>query len=104
MPGDRERTTALQSGIYQQIGVRTIINGRGATTSVGGPLMAPDVLTAMADAATSYVVLDELNDAVGRKIAEITGAEARYVTSGSAAGMALAAAACIAGADPARIR
>jgi uncharacterized pyridoxal phosphate-dependent enzyme len=104
MPGDRERTTALQSGIYQQIGVRTIINGRGATTSVGGTLMAPDVLTAMAEAATAYVVLDELNDAVGRKIAEITGAEAGYVTSGSAAGMALAAAACIAGADSARIR
>ena len=34
----------------------------------------------------------------------MTGMEAGYVTSGSAAGMVLAAAACIAGTDPERIR
>lgn len=104
MVGARERATTLEPGIYQQIGVRTIVNGRGATTSVGGTLMAPEVLAAMAEAAQAFVVLDELNEAVGQKIAEVTGAEAGYVTSGSAAGMALAAAACIAGVDPARIR
>lgn len=104
MVGARERVTALQPGIYQQIGVRTIINGRGATTSVGGTLMAPEVLAAMAEAARAFVVLDELNAAVGEKIAAVTGAEAGYVTSGSAAGMALSAAACIAGADPARMQ
>lgn len=104
MVGAREREISLQPDIYQQIGVRTIINGRGATTSVGGTLMAPEVLAAMAEAARAFVVLDELNEAVGEKIAAVTGAEAGYVTSGSAAGMALAAAACIAGTDPARIR
>lgn len=104
MVGAQESATARQAAIYQQIGVRTIINGRGATTSVGGTLMAPQTLAAMAEAAQAYVVMDELNEAVGRKIAAVTGAEAGYVTSGSAAGMALAAAACIAGTDPARIR
>jgi L-seryl-tRNA(Ser) seleniumtransferase len=92
-----------QTGIYERIGVRTIVNGRGATTSVGGTLMPPEVVEAMAEAARAFVVLDELNATVGEKIAEATGAEAGYVTSGAAAGLALAAAACIAGSDPARI-
>ena len=40
---------------------------------------------------------------VGERIAALTGMAAGYVTCGSAAGMALAAAACIAGTDPERI-
>jgi L-seryl-tRNA(Ser) seleniumtransferase len=99
-----DRWSAIQSPIYTRMGVRTIINGRGATTAVGGTLMPPQVLAAMAEAAQAFVVIDELNAAVGEKIAAITGADAGYVTSGSAAGMALAAAACIAGTDPERIQ
>ena len=100
-----KRDTALSTpGIYDRLGVRTIINGRGATTSVGGTLMHPEVLAAMVQAAEAFVVMDELNEAVGVAIAELTGAEAGYVTSGSAGAMALAAAACIAGSNPARIR
>ena len=90
--------------IYVEIGVRPIINGRGATTAVGGTLMHPSVLAAMADAGGAFVVLDELNERVGVRIAALTGMPAGYVTSGSAAAMALAAAACIAGCDPERIR
>ena len=100
-PGGARASRA--DGIYDRIGVRTIINGRGATTAVGGTLMSAEVLAAMAEASKSFVVLDELNQAVGRKIAELTGAEDGYVTSGSAAGMALAAAACITGSDPDRV-
>jgi L-seryl-tRNA(Ser) seleniumtransferase len=96
--------TQTAPAIYDEIGVRPIINGRGATTAVGGTLMAPEVLAAMADAAGAFVVLDELNRRVGKRIAALTEMEAGYVTSGSAAGMALAAAACIAGTDPERIK
>jgi L-seryl-tRNA(Ser) seleniumtransferase len=97
-------TTSTIPAIYREIGVRTIINGRGATTAVGGTLMHPDVLAAMADAARAFVVLDELNERVGERIAKLTGMPAGYVTCGSAAAMLLAAAACIAGSDPDRIR
>ncbi len=89
--------------VYDRIGVRTIINGRGATTAVGGSLIEPEVLAAMAEASEHFVDIEELNRAVGRRIAEITGAADGYVTSGSAAAMALAAAACVAGTDPAKI-
>jgi len=93
-----------RTSIYDQLGVRTIINASGATTAVSGTLMSPEVAEAMVEAAKAFVVLDELNARVGEKIAQVTGAEAGYVTCGSAAAMAIAAAACIAGSDPARIR
>jgi L-seryl-tRNA(Ser) seleniumtransferase len=95
---------APRTDIYRRIGVRTLINGRGATTAVGGTLMRPEVLAAMAEATKAFVVLDELNARVGEKIAAVTGAEAGYVTCGSAAAMAIAVAACVAGTDPERIR
>jgi D-glucosaminate-6-phosphate ammonia-lyase len=101
---DLAAVPATEPTIYERLGVRTIINGRGATTAVGGTLMPPEVSAAMTEAASAFVVLDELNARVGERIAEVTGAAAGYVTSGSAAGMAVAAAACIAGTDPARIR
>src|SRR3954467_14085373 len=64
------------TSIYARLGVRTIINARGATTAVGGTLPPPEVMAAMAEAAKAFVVLEELNAAVGEKIAAITGAEA----------------------------
>jgi uncharacterized pyridoxal phosphate-dependent enzyme len=99
-----DRAIHTAPAIYDEIGVRPIINGRGATTAVGGTLMAPEVLAAMSDAAGAFVVLDDLNRRVGERIAALTGMESGYVTSGSAAGMVLAAAACIAGTDPGRIK
>src|SRR5215213_5860285 len=67
---------ALATDIYERIGVRTVINGRGATTAVGGSLMRPEVTAAMVEASKAFVVIEELNAKVGEKIAEITGAEA----------------------------
>jgi L-seryl-tRNA(Ser) seleniumtransferase len=57
----------------------------------------------MQEAARLSVPIEELQAAAGAYIAEVTGAQAGYVTTGSAAGLTLAAAACIAGLDPARM-
>jgi uncharacterized pyridoxal phosphate-dependent enzyme len=89
--------------VYQQLGLRRVINGAATLTRLGGSLMPPEVLDAMRDAAGSFVQLDELQRAVGRRIAELTGNEAAYVSCGAAAGLVLSTAACVAGADPARI-
>jgi D-glucosaminate-6-phosphate ammonia-lyase len=91
------------TGIYQRLGVKSIINAAGTETASGGAMMAPEAIAAMNEAATQYVLIEELNDAIGRRIAEATGAEAGMVTSGAAGGLLLAAAACIAGDDPARV-
>jgi L-seryl-tRNA(Ser) seleniumtransferase len=89
--------------IYREFGVRPVINGVGPATRLGGTVMDDEVLAAMASAAKSYVKIDELQDAAGRFIAEITGAESGYVTCGAAAGLALATAACMTGVDPVKI-
>lgn len=88
-------------GIYEDLGVRRVINAAGTLTRLGGNRVAPEVLAAMTEAAESNVVMDELQQAAGKVIAEVTGAEAGYVTAGAAAGLTLATAACVAGLDPA---
>lgn len=86
--------------IYDSLGVRKVINGSATLTMLGGSLMPAQVLTAMAEAAGSFVNLDELQEKVGRRIAEWTHNEAAYVSCGAAAGLVLSTAACIAGKDP----
>ncbi|MHB8621654.1 MAG: DegT/DnrJ/EryC1/StrS family aminotransferase, partial [Chloroflexota bacterium] len=89
--------------ILDRLGVRPVINAAGPLTRLGGQALSPEVLAAMAEAARSSVKMWELEAAAGAYIAEVTGAEAGYVTAGAAAGLTLAAAACIAGLDPARM-
>ena len=88
--------------IYDELGVRKIINGLATVTVLGGSLMPPEVLAAMAEAAQHFVEIDELQAQVGQRIAEWTHNEAAYVTCGAAAGIVLSTAACMAGADPDR--
>ena len=82
---------------YDKLGVSKIVNAAGTLTRLGGSLMDAEVLAAMADASRSFVRMDELHAAAGRRIADCTGAEAGLVTAGAAASLTLAAAACLAG-------
>lgn len=90
-------------GIYDDLGVRTIINAKGSSTRVSGGFLTPEVTAAMADAATRCVDMAELQAGASRIIADITGAEAGIVTAGAAAGLLLGTAACVAGLDPGRM-
>ena len=89
--------------IYEELGVRPVINAAATLTAVGGSRMPPAVLDAMADAAGSYVDMHELQAAAGRRLAELTRNEAAYVTSGCAAALVLATLACATKGDPAAI-
>ena len=89
--------------VYRRIGVRPFINARGTWTYLSGSVELPEVRRAMDAAAQHFVDMFELQRAVGRRLAEISGAEAGMVTSGAAGAMAAATAACIAGGDPARV-
>ena len=89
--------------IYRRLGVRPIIHASGTTTRYGGSLLRPEALETMREASTTLVNLDELNEAAGAAIARMLGAEAAFVTAGASSGLILQAAACIAGADPAKI-
>ena len=91
-------------GVYERLGVRPVINARGMNTMASASLMDPRVLTAMAEAATAFVDMAELNARAGEHIAGLIGVEAAHVTSGSAGGLLLASAAVLAGTDPERIK
>lgn len=86
--------------IYDELGVRKVINGSATLTALGGSTMPPEVLAAMAEAAQHFVDMDELQRKVGEKIARLTRNEAAYVSCGAAAGLVLSTAACMAGQDP----
>ncbi len=90
--------------VYEAIGVRPVINCYGVMTIIGGALTLPEVKRAMDEASRYYVHLDELADAVGKRLAQLTGAEWGIVTAGCAAAMAHATSACIAGADPEKLQ
>src|SRR6266581_3308721 len=60
--------------IYRSIGVEPAINCRGTFTIIGASVELPEVRAAMDAAAQQFVQLDELAEAVGRRLAELTGA------------------------------
>jgi len=85
--------------IYRSLGVRRAINAAGTLTRLGGPPMVPEAVEAMREASRWSVSIEELQERAGSYLAQVTGAEAGYVTCGAAAGLQLAAAACLAGLD-----
>lgn len=91
------------SKIYDELGVKPVINTCGNMTLLGGSMLSPKIGEAMLEANRYFVDMNELLEKSGKIIAEILGAEAAYVTPGCAAAIALGASACIAGNDPDRI-
>ena len=89
--------------IYEELGVEPIINAVGPSTRLSGSIMRPEVAEAMRQASEACVDIAELQARAGEVIAEITGAEAGYVTSGAAAGLLLGTAACVTGLDPGKM-
>ena len=92
-----------QGNVYSRLGVKTVINCRGTWTYLSGSLQFPEVLDAQAEAGRHFVNMVELHHAVGRRLAELTGAESGLITSGAAGAMAAATAGCMAGIDPKKI-
>lgn len=86
-----------RNNVYTRLGVRTVINCRGTWTYLSGSLQFPEVREAQLEAGQFFVNMLELQRAVGRRLAELTGAESGMVTSGAAGAMATATAACMAG-------
>ena len=86
--------------IYQSIGVRPFVNARGTYTILSGSTMLPEVRAAMDAASRHYVHLDELTDAIGARLARLTGAEWGIVTTGCSAALEHATMACVTGGNP----
>lgn len=85
--------------IYDELGVRRIINGSGLQTRLSGSIMRREAMAAMVEASKALVDMEHLQARASIAIAKATGAEAGIVTSGAAAALTLATAACVAGLD-----
>src|SRR3954471_8687367 len=94
----------IGANMYRSIGVRPLINARGTFTIITGSQTLPEVKRAMEQASRSYVQMDELMDSVGKRLAEISGAEWGIITNGCAAGLTHCTSAAIAGGNPERMQ
>ncbi len=88
---------------HERLGVPVVINASGKMTHLGGSAIHAEVGQAMAEAGEAYVDLAALKARAGDLIAAWAGAEAGWVTSGAAAGVAIMTAACVAGTDPVKV-
>jgi L-seryl-tRNA(Ser) seleniumtransferase len=85
----------LADDYYEKLGVERIINAAGPATALSGAVMPAQVQRAVARAALHPVVLQDLQKASGQYIARRLRCEGAMVTSGAAAALTLATAACI---------
>ena len=90
--------------IYSALGVRPLINALSTYTRLGGSIMPPEVVAAMEEASRTHINIEELQIAVGRRIAELTHNEAAYVATGAAAGLVVATAAIVTEGDPQKMK
>ena len=90
--------------IYRQLGVRPLINAAGTYTVLTGSVMPERARRAMESASRSFVHLEDLQKAVGERIAKMLDVESAMVTSGAACSIMLATAACVTGTDAEKIR
>jgi D-glucosaminate-6-phosphate ammonia-lyase len=102
--GSGSHNLEVGPNIYESIGVRPILNCKGTFTIISGSQTLPEVKKAMEEASRHYVQMDELMEAVGQRLAEITKAEWGIVTAGCSAAITNATAACIAGSNPERMQ
>ncbi|MGW6279820.1 aminotransferase class V-fold PLP-dependent enzyme [Kribbella sp. NPDC055071] len=89
--------------IHDRYRLSVVINARGTFTPLGVSRSSYGVAEAVAQALPEFFVMDELADRASEAIAQVTGAQAGAVVHCTAAGITLAVAATMTGADPRRI-
>ena len=88
---------------FRELGVRPFINAAGTYTAMTASLMPPEVIDAITYASRNYVMLDELHDRVGARIATLLRCEAAMVTSGAASALTLGTAGVLTGTDARKV-
>jgi L-seryl-tRNA(Ser) seleniumtransferase len=94
----------LERDFFKELGLRTFINAAGTYTSMTGSLMPEEVTQAISFGASEYVNLDDLQDKVGERIAELLSCEYATVTSGCFGAMSIAMAGVLCGDDPKKVK
>lgn len=90
----------LPRDYFKELGVRTFINASGTYTMLTASLMPPEVMKAINYASLQYVRLEELQEKVGERLAELLKCESAMVTAGAASAITLGTAGVVTGGDP----
>jgi D-glucosaminate-6-phosphate ammonia-lyase len=89
--------------VYRALGVEPVINCRGTFTIIGASTLVPEAKEAMYNAQSNYVQLDELAMGVGKRLAELSGAEWGVVSCGCAGGIKISTMAAVTGGNPEKL-
>ena len=95
---------AKKRDLFKELNIRTFINAAGTLTFMTGSLMHDYVLEAINAASKDFCLLDELQDKVGEKIAQMVHSESAVVTSGAFSGLTLALAGVLTGVDEEKVK
>ena len=95
--------TVVKRDLIQELGLRTFINAYGVYTTHTASLMPEEVMEAINAASKKYVLINDLQDKVGEKIAEMCHAESAMVTSGCWSALVLGTAGVLTGMDKTRV-
>jgi L-seryl-tRNA(Ser) seleniumtransferase len=102
--GNGKITGFGESGdVYAELGLTTVINAHLTETVIGGSILRPEALAVMDMAAKHFVVMMDLEAAVGKRISEMLKLPEGYgtiVTSGAAAAIVNGYAAILTGNNP----
>ncbi len=89
--------------IFKELGLRTFINAAGTYTSMTASLMEDEVMDVINESSKEFVMLDEVQDVVGERIAKMTHAEAATVTAGAFSALTLGMAGVLTGMDTKKV-
>lgn len=96
-------TVPAKRNLIQELGLRTFINAAGNYTSMTASLMPDEVMDTINESAKHYVMLDDVQDAVGKKIAALCHAEGAMVTAGCWSALVLGTAGVLTGKDTKKV-
>ncbi|MER8742956.1 aminotransferase class V-fold PLP-dependent enzyme [Mesorhizobium sp. M1004] len=89
--------TGSNTTIRERLGLRPIINVSGTMTTLGASIIVPEAISAMAEIASQWVEMDDLQRAASVITARLTGSEAGFITACCASGITMAIAGAMTG-------
>ncbi len=101
--GSRLKSPARRN-LLDELGIRTFINAAGTYTTMTASLMDDEVMNAIDHSAKEFCMLNEVQDKVGEKIAQMVHAEAAMVTAGAFSALTLGTAGILTGMDQAKVK
>lgn len=98
-----EMTSAPKRNYFEELGVRTFINAAGTYTAMTASLMPKEVVNSIQYATNHFVILDEIQEKVGGRIAQMLRCEDALVSAGAFSAIVYGTAAAMAGKDQKKI-